>query len=145
MLCSCRKNSKRNLRRRCKCLGESTSSGPLRLDDRPFAGTLRIKLPLFENPNGQVRRNPQRQYKFDRTVLEIKREFDGYDFYPTPFEGNWRDDESGEWDDDLNVLFEIDGEFDWDRIRWLKGFRRRLKRRFKQKAIYMTIAPFMDI
>jgi hypothetical protein len=116
----------------------------LPLANPPFTGTLRIKLPLFENPNHQDKRKPQPKFKFDRTEAEIRREFEGYDFHGTPFNGNWKD-ESDVWEDDFNVLFEIDCVFDSVRRAWLRRFKRRLKRRFKQKAIYMKVFPLVEI
>jgi hypothetical protein len=108
---------------------------------KPFFATLKIKLPLYENPvRGKRKRKPQPQYKFDRTEREMRLEFEGYDFHDTGFRGHCKN-EKGKWEDDLNVLIEVDAEFDDARIRRLKIMKRRFKRRFKQWEIYMCLTP----
>lgn len=139
-----KQTSKRAPRRMGGRVKELETLGALLLAQPSFTGTLRLKLPLFENPNRQGKRKRQSQFKFDRTEAEIRREFEGYDFHYTPFSGNWKD-ESDIWEDDINVLIEIDCVVDSGRRDWLRRFKRRLKRRFKQKAIYMTIFPLVEI
>jgi hypothetical protein len=114
------------------------------IDGRPRFAVLRIKLPVFENADSHGQRKPQPEYKFERTEKEIRKEFDGYDFHGTPFTGHCKNEE-GEWEDDLNVLIEIDGEFDDARLGRLRIMKRRLKRRFKQWEIYMAFAPIIRL
>ena len=113
-------------------------------DGRSLFATLRIKLPQYENPDSRGKRKPQPGYKFDRTEREIRREFDGYDFHGTSFRGLCKN-ERGEWEEDLNVWIEIDGEFDDARLRRLRVMKRRFKRRFKQWEIYMTLTPVIRL
>jgi len=111
----------------------------------PFYGTLRIKLPQFENPpKGHPRGKPQPKFKFDRTKDEIEQRFCGYDFHSQPFQGNCCND-AGEWERDENVLIEIETSFDENCLSWLGQFQRKLERRFKQREVYMRIAPLLPI
>ena len=125
-------------------LGVAELSGDSSIEGRPLFATLRIKLPLFENLDSRGQRRRQPEYKFERTESEIQREFNGYDFHDTSFRGHCKN-EKGEWENDINVWIEMDGEFDHARLRRLRVMKRRLKRRFKQWEIYMTLTPIIRL
>jgi hypothetical protein len=101
--------------------------------------TVRLRLPLFYNPDASGHREPVEEEKFLDTADEIARQFGGgtlFVFRHDPPRGFWWDE--GFVDRDVLALIEVDVPDTTAAREWLRGYARNvLRERFRQKAIYL--------
>lgn len=103
--------------------------------------TLVLHLPIFYNPDASGYRRPIESYKLRKTKAEIRRYFSGYSMYS--LRGWYIESKTREQYHDVNIRFEIDGEFDVSKLIFLARWKLVLESRFRQESVYMKLtAPF---
>lgn len=100
---------------------------------------LEILLPIYHNPDENGIRNKIDGDELKITYRELIKEFGGCSHNGSPIHGNWINPNTGQTiTDELNNLWIVFEGIDSHRD-FLKDYKEKLKQRFKQDDIFMTV------
>lgn len=100
-----------------------------------------LLIPLYYNPDKQGYRVPIEPERIHATKEEVTRRFGGFTSTTLYNEGKWISKKTGKEQEDITKTFYIDLEPSPENIKWLLEYKEKLKERFKQEEVYMTISP----
>lgn len=117
--------------------GRRKMQGPRRSSDKVLS-TLTLLIPVLYNPTGSGAVVPVESSKHQQTEAEIRQHFTGYSL--SSISGWYRCPRSGDEFHDRNLRFEIDLVVTPALRHFLCEWKKVLKHRFKQRAIYMKLS-----
>ncbi len=101
---------------------------------------VRFLLPLKYNNGTEIE-----PFKFNRTREELLKKFGGFSISPFSIDGGWIDSNTATRYFDKSKLFEIEMENTEENQDFLKDYKNKLKKRFKQHEIYMICYPVFRV
>jgi hypothetical protein len=117
--------------------GRKKVRGPQRGSEKALS-TLTLLVPIFYNPTASGVVIPVESWKHQQTEAEIQQHFTGYSV--SYIQGWYRSSKNGEEFHDRNRRFEIDLTVTPALKHFLCDWKKTLKQRFKQEAIYMKLS-----